>query len=42
MFDEEVEGQALLQHYTRNKVDIGNYGDDDENYESCDEGDWDK
>ena len=39
VFDEELQGKELEDYRSQN-VEVGNYGDDDDNYESCDEDDY--
>lgn len=37
VFDEITEGEALINGYKEQSLEIGTYGDDDDNFESCDE-----
>ena len=32
VFDEQTDGEQILLNYMSNNIDIGNYGDDDDNY----------
>ena len=40
VFDEQLDGPQMLMSYNDKKLQIGNYGDDDDEYESCDEEDF--
>lgn len=35
VFDEVTDGAALLSSYRQLSLEIGSFGDDDDNYESC-------
>lgn len=39
LFDEQVHGRQILMRYREQNIEVGNYGDDDDNYQSCEEDD---